>query len=129
MSDFPVSPKILIVDDMPAMRSILRDMLPVHLQSLVIDFEDADSAWDFLRSNRGNGPHWILLDVVLPGMSGLDLVRAIRSQPELSDTRILMISSEGRLDHVDEAMRRGANGYLVKPFQQSRLLEWLEGSE
>ncbi len=125
MDDFKALRRILIVDDMPAMRSILRDMLPADWGVEVLDFEDADSAWAYLQSTRGQEPSLLLLDVVLPGMSGLDLVRAIRSQPEFSGIRILMVTSEGRLDHVDEAMRCGADGYLVKPFQQSRLLEWV----
>jgi len=118
--------KVMIVDDMPAMRSILLDMLRGRTYVDGIEFEDADSAWDFLIAGETSAVDLILLDVVLPGMSGLDLVRAVRSHPHLERTRILMITSEGRLDHVDEAMRSGADGYLVKPFQETRLLEWVD---
>jgi two-component system chemotaxis response regulator CheY len=116
----------MIVDDMPAMRSILQDMLQTYLPASAFEFEDADSAWESLIEGRIEPVHLILLDVVLPGMSGLDLVRAIRSHPDFQGIRILMITSEGRLDHVDEALRSGADGYLVKPFQQERLHEWLQ---
>jgi len=115
--------RILIVDDMPAVRSILRDMLNSAGSEHIDEVEDADSAWENLSTSRGLEFDLLLLDVVLPGMSGLDLVRAVRSNPHFNELRILMVTSEGRLDHVGEAVRCGANGYLVKPFTDERLIE------
>ena len=117
--------RVMIVDDMPAMRSILSDMLGACGIVQIQELEDADSAWDVLGGGMQVLPDLILLDVVLPGMSGLDLVRAIRGHSRLSAVRILMVTSEGRLDHVEEAMRAGADGYLVKPFEEMRLREQL----
>ena len=126
MRNFANELRVLIVDDMPAMRSILRDMLQSRAPLTIEEAEDADMAWEHLNARQTSEFHLILLDVVLPGMTGLDLVRAVRSHPQFAQTRILMITSEGRLDNVDEAMRRGADGYLVKPFQEDRLHEWLD---
>jgi two-component system chemotaxis response regulator CheY len=117
--------RVLVVDDMPAMRSILTDMLNTCGIAQVQELEDADSAWEVLASGARDFPDIVLLDVVLPGMSGLDLVRAIRGHGRMAAIKILMVTSEGRLDHVEEAMRAGADGYLVKPFEENRLADSL----
>ena len=111
-----------IVDDMPAMRAILREMLESIGTFEVVEWEDGESAWNALQS-CDPVPQLLLLDVVLPGMNGLDLVRAIRGLSRLENMRILMVTSEGRLDHVEEAGRVGADSYLVKPFDSQRLKE------
>lgn len=113
------------MDDMPAMRAILREMLESIGNFEVVEWEDGESAWSDLQSDRVP-LHLLLLDVVLPGMNGLDLVRAIRGLPRLEGMRILMVTSEGRLDHVEEAGRVGADSYLVKPFDSQRLREALQ---
>jgi DNA-binding response OmpR family regulator len=105
---------------MPAMRAILREMLESIGTFEVVEWEDGESAWNALQS-CDPVPQLLLLDVVLPGMNGLDLVRAIRGLSRLENMRILMVTSEGRLDHVEEAGRVGADSYLVKPFDSQRL--------
>ena len=110
------------MDDMPAMRAILREMLESIGDFEVVEWEDGESAWIALQSAE-TVPQLLLLDVVLPGMNGLDLVRAVRGLPRLESMKILMVTSEGRLDHVEEADRVGADSYLVKPFDSQRLLE------
>jgi two-component system chemotaxis response regulator CheY len=107
--------EVAIIDDMPAVRAILSEMLLELGIRDPLEWEDGESAWSGLQE-MAIPPRLILLDVVLPGMSGLDLVRAIRGVTRFNGVKILMVTSEGRLDHAEEAARAGANGYLVKPF-------------
>jgi len=125
LSPASAATRIAIVDDMPAMRSILREMLDSVGSFEVVEWEDGESAWNALQAGDGV-PMLLLLDVVLPGMNGLDLVRAVRGLPHLAGMRILMVTSEGRLDHVEEAGRVGADAYLVKPFDLQRFREAIE---
>ncbi|MEP9358056.1 response regulator [Sphingomonas sp. KR3-1] len=68
-------------------------------------------------------PDLVILDQSLPGMQGLDILRALRRLPALYLTPILMLSAKGSEAAVDEAMGAGANDYLVKPFEPDQLVE------
>jgi two-component system response regulator MtrA len=67
-------------------------------------------------------PDLVILDQSLPGMQGLDILRALRRLPALYLTPILMLSAKGGEAAVDEAMGAGANDYLVKPFEPEHLV-------
>ncbi|MBB5711928.1 response regulator [Sphingomonas xinjiangensis] len=68
-------------------------------------------------------PELVILDRALPGMQGLDILRALRRLPQLYLTPVLMLSATGGDAAVEEAMGAGANDYLVKPFTPEALVD------
>jgi two-component system, OmpR family, KDP operon response regulator KdpE len=107
--------RILVVDDEPQMRRVLRSTLSA-LGFVVADAESGEAAIQKLRDEKFD---LILLDINMPGLSGLETCRAIRFK---SDVSIIMLTVRDRsLDKV-EALDAGADGYVTKPFDVNELL-------
>lgn len=128
--------KVLLVDDMQPVRQALRGMLeamklssPVQVQ----DASDGDVAWDLIRESLQNGSapfDLVVADWKMRGMTGVDLLRAVRGVPELRNLPFIMVTAEADRSRLSEAMDSGANGYLVKPFSiqefQALVSNWLK---
>ncbi len=124
-----VSIRVLIVDDMPAMRAILRDMLEQIGFRDIVDAEDGDSAWQLVKQETAAGSNsfgLVISDWNMPGMSGVDLLRSMRSFGTTRELPFLMITGEGDHDHLAEAMNAGATDFVVKPFNVEQLAEKIE---
>ncbi|MCL2243213.1 MAG: response regulator [Treponema sp.] len=78
----------------------------------------SEDVLDFLNVRK---PDCILLDYVMPGLNGFDLISIIKKLPEHKDTPIIIISTEGTQDHVNEAITLGASDFIVKPFKPKEL--------
>jgi diguanylate cyclase (GGDEF)-like protein/PAS domain S-box-containing protein len=110
--------RILVADDEPTSRLIaeiaLRDL--GHQCHTVTD---GAQAWDAFRSLR---PDVVISDLIMPGMSGLELCRSIRAHtPGAGYTYFIMVTSQGDLDQIIEGMGAGADDYLVKPLDPDQL--------
>lgn len=106
--------RVLVVDDQKSMRGLAIYYLKQ------IDFEEideAESARDALMQMQKKRYDLLLLDWNMEGMSGIDLLKAIRSIPELNKIKIIMATSERSVDKVDEAKSHGADHYVVKPYE------------
>ena len=115
------SQSVLVVDDLRTMTTILRRLLHE------IGFTDVDGAYDggsALESSSRKSYRLIISDWEMQPMTGPQLVQAVRQNPALSDTRIILITAHG-LRH-DEAWLAGADGYLSKPFTAPELREKIE---
>ena len=118
--------RVLIVDDHETNRTILHHLFTswsMQVQQAV----NGEEALALMRFAAGRGKPFDLtiLDMHMPGMNGLELARAIKSEPPLAATRLVMLTS---VDHHDEpgALREsGVDGYLVKPVKQSPLFDCL----
>lgn len=71
-------------------------------------------------------PDLLVLDVMLPGRTGLEILRDLRAHPELGGTPVLMLTAKGLDRDRDTAIALGANGYLTKPFANDELVETIE---
>ena len=78
-----------------------------------------------LRLARERLPRACILDVVMPGLGGLDVLRALRSGAETADIPVLMLSASVQNPDVEAALKAGANDYLTKPFSYTELLDRL----
>jgi len=107
--------RILVVDDEPRLRCVLRSMLSA-LGFVVADAENGETAIERVREEKFD---LILLDVNMPGLDGLETCRAIR---ERSDVSIIMLTVRGRSQDKIEALDAGADGYVTKPFDVNELL-------
>lgn len=117
--------RVLIVDDMPAMRSILRNMLEELGYTHVTEAEDGQEAWDLVRgaarAGKDQAYHIVISDWNMPGLSGVELLRSIRSATECGNLAFFMVTAVGDRSHIAEAQNAGATDYVVKPFEPDDL--------
>ena len=111
------SPTVLIIDDDPDLRSSVGRLL----RSVGMDARLFASVPDFLKSNRPNGPSCLVLDVRLPGQSGLDFQRELATSN--IQLPIIFITGHGDIPMSVQAMKGGAIEFLAKPFREQDLLE------
>lgn len=109
--------RILVVDDEP----LFRDLLCVHLHDAGYEVDVADDGETALEMLRSLNPDMILLDLMMPGISGLDVLDVVRESRSPHDLPIIVVSAEGGSPAIGEALRRGANDYVTKPFNFSLL--------
>ena len=116
MSDAAGRSKILVVEDEAAIRRGLCDVLAYQGYAP----EGVESGEDGLREALTNGYDLIVLDLMLPGMSGFDVCEAVRA--ELPEQPILMLTARGSEEDVLAGFARGADDYVTKPFSVSELV-------
>ena len=114
--------QILVVDDSSGMRRILAATLARLGFPRPIEAEDARAALAELDRGRFD---LVIIDQNMPGMSGLDLARAIRRAPATRELPLLMVTGNGASDDVVRALRTGFGGYIVKPFTEETLAQQL----
>lgn len=113
--------KILLVDDSGTTRRIITNLL---FSIGLTDVHQAENGKNALNKLKNAGNFDLLItDWNMPEMSGLDLVKAIRSDPSLKNIRILMVTAEATRDAVISAAQAGINGYVTKPFTAATLKE------
>ena len=75
-----------------------------------------------LAKARAEKPDLVLLDVMMPKMNGFDVCQALRADPELAGTRVLMLTAKGRDTEVSKGLGLGADAYMTKPFSTRELV-------
>jgi|APDOM4702015023_1054809.scaffolds.fasta_scaffold198895_2 two-component system phosphate regulon response regulator PhoB len=114
--------RILIVDDDPDLRRLI-DMR-LRLSAIeAISVSDGQAALDFLSREEVDA---VVLDVMLPGISGLETCRRIREELRLFDLPVIMLTARARPADVEEGMAVGATDYIIKPFSPRELLMRLQ---
>ena len=115
--------KILIVDDFSTMRRIIKNLLRDLGFNNTSEAEDGTSGLAVLRSGDFD---FLITDWNMPGMQGIDLLKAVRADTKLANMPVLMVTAEARRDQIVEAAQAGVNGYVVKPFTAATLKEKLD---
>jgi two-component system chemotaxis response regulator CheY len=115
--------KILTVDDFSTMRRIVRHILRQLGYNNIVEAEDGATGLEILRQEEID---FVISDWNMPNMSGLDLLKAIRSDDKLKDIPVLLVTAEALKENVLEAVKAGANGYIVKPFTPETLKEQID---
>lgn len=111
---------ILVVDDFSTMRRIVKNLLSEIGFNNISEADDGKTALPILE--RG-GIDFLVTDWNMPGMPGIDLLKAVRANPELSSLPVLMVTAEAKREQIMEAAQAGVNGYVVKPFTADTLKE------
>ncbi len=115
--------KILIVDDFSTMRRIVKNLL----RDLgFTNTSEADDGLTALPMLQGGKYDFLVTDWNMPGMQGIDLLKAVRADPELASLPVLMVTAESKKDQIVEAAQAGVNGYVVKPFTAATLKEKID---
>lgn len=114
---------ILVVDDFSTMRRIVKNLLVDIGFSNISEADDGKTALPILEAG---GIDFLVTDWNMPGMPGIDLLKAVRANPELSSIPVLMVTAEAKREQIVEAAEAGVNGYVVKPFTADTLKEKVE---
>jgi len=115
--------KILIVDDFSTMRRIIKNLLRDLGFTNTAEADDGLTALPMLQNGSFD---FLVTDWNMPGMSGIDLLRAVRADERLKHLPVLMVTAESKRDQIIEAAQAGINGYVVKPFTALVLKEKIE---
>lgn len=115
--------KILIVDDFSTMRRIIKNLLRDLGFSNTHEADDGMTALPMLKSGDFQ---FLVTDWNMPGMTGIDLLKAVRADEKLRTLPVLMVTAEAKRDQIIEAAQAGVNGYVVKPFTAQALKEKIE---
>ena len=115
--------KILVVDDFSTMRRIIKNLLKDLGFSNIQEADDGSTALPMLQQGYFD---FIVTDWNMPGMQGIDLLRAIRADDSLKHLPVLMVTAEAKKEQIVAAAQAGVNGYVVKPFTAATLKEKLE---
>ncbi len=115
--------KVLVVDDMSTMRRIIKNVLK---QIGFSDLVEAENGQDALNKLQAGDIGFIVSDWNMPVMQGIDLLRAVRANPDLKHLPFLMVTAEAQKDNIIEAVQAGVSNYVVKPFTAEALQAKLE---
>ena len=114
--------KILVVDDFSTMRRIVKNLLQELGFNNIQEADDGNTALPMLKANKFD---FVVTDWNMPGMTGIELLKAIRADPSLKSTPVLMVTAENSREQIIEAAQSGVNGYIIKPFTAQTLEEKL----
>jgi DNA-binding response OmpR family regulator len=113
--------RILVVDDDPAIRSLLTDLLEMDGYEVSVAVDGLAA----LRAVETVNPHFVVLDVMMPGLDGFGVLNAIRSQPG-DPVPVLMLTAAAEADANAKAWANGVDYYLAKPFTPDAVLDLVE---
>jgi len=111
--------RVLIADDEPNIVVSLEFMMKREGYEVLVA-RDGVAA---LEAIRGERPELVLLDAMMPGMSGFDVCQAVRADEALRGTRILMLTAKGRETDMARGLGVGADAYVTKPFSTRELMQ------
>jgi two-component system chemotaxis response regulator CheY len=115
--------KILIVDDFSTMRRIIKNLLRDLGFNNTQEADDGNTALPMLQSGNFD---FLVTDWNMPGMTGIDLLKAVRADAKLASMPVLLVTAEAKKDQIIEAAQAGVNGYIVKPFTAITLKEKID---
>ena len=113
---------VLIADDEPSMRLLVHATIESDDYS-VVEASDGAEAWAMVQKHK---PSLVLLDVQMPHRSGIEVLRSIKTDPTLSDTKVIILTSKAQESDVEAGLIAGADFYLTKPFSPLDLLTRVE---
>ena len=105
--------RILVVDDFSTMRRIIKNILRQLGMNNVVEADDGTTAWDVLNKDK---IEFIISDWNMPQMTGIELLRKVRSSEEFADLPFLMVTAEAQQENIIEAVQAKVSNYIVKPF-------------
>ena len=115
--------RFLVVDYFSTMRRIVKNLLNDLGYANVAEADDGNTALPMLQTG---GFDFLVTDWNMPGMPGLDLLKAVRADPKLAKMPVLMLTAEAKREQIIEAAQAGVNGYVIKPFTAITLKEKID---
>jgi len=109
---------VVIADDEPSMRLLVHATIESDDYN-VVEAANGNEAWALIQKLK---PSLVLLDVQMPGMSGLDVLRSIKAHAGLTSTRVILLTATAQENDIESGLIAGADFYLTKPFSPLDLL-------
>jgi len=122
-TDLDKNMKILVVDDFSTMRRIIKNLLRDLGFNNTLEASDGTTALPMLKTGDFD---LLVTDWNMPGMQGIDLLKAVRGDRSIAGLPVLMVTAESKRDQIVEAAQAGVNGYIVKPFTAQTLKEKID---
>lgn len=104
----------------------IRDLVQLVLEGLDLSVTAVGNGEEALAACRRSSPRLLLLDITMPGMSGLEVCREIRADEDLADLPIILMTARAQASDVTAGMEAGADTYIIKPFGPIELREHVE---
>jgi two-component system chemotaxis response regulator CheY len=125
--------KVLVVDDDIVSRMVLMHLIDAAgggsgMRFEVLEAEDGEDAWHQL--DAGADPVMLFCDLRMPRLSGMELLARVKADPRFGKVRFVLVSAAGDAATMEQALGLGADGYVVKPFDEAKLrvhLDWIAG--
>ncbi len=114
--------KILVADDEKALRLLIAGTLEIG----DYDILEADNGIEALELVKKKRPDLVILDVMMPGMTGYEVCKRIKTNPDIADTKVLILTAKGQQSDKEAAWEALADFYLSKPFSPMDLLSMVE---
>ena len=115
--------KFLVVDDFSTMRRIVKGLLQELGYADITEADDGNTALPLLKNGAFD---FLITDWNMPGMAGLDLLKAVRANDRLKKLPVLMLTAEAKREQIVEAAQAGVSGYVIKPFTAVTLKEKID---
>ena len=116
-------PTVLVADDDPSVLALLTDVLELE-DCNIVAVRDGTLALEALDIHT---PDLVILDVMMPGRNGLEVLRNLRARPDMKMTPVLIVSAKRDDESVWEGMQEGCDYYITKPFDPSELVHHVRG--
>ena len=122
MPPAPAPFRVMLVDDEP----VIRELVQAMLEGGGVEVRCVESGTRALQEAHAFQPHLMLLDIVMPGLDGLAVLRLLRADPALAGVPVHMLTARARPTDHAAAERAGADGYIEKPFKGQALQALVE---
>lgn len=115
---FPKDIRILVIDDMPSIRDLVKTQLKGMGYNTILEAQDGEEALSLLTKQHANGSpiQLVISDWNMPKLKGLELLKKVRASAEFKDLPFVLLTSEAEREQVTEAVLSGVSQYIVKPF-------------
>lgn len=117
--------KVLVIDDNSLMLEVITSGLEVYGLKNIDTLTEPLHAMDQLLDNKEKGLAYdfVLLDLNMPGLDGMDLLEKIRLNPSVKDTPVIIVSGDADQFVIDEALEKNASSYITKPIDFNMLID------
>ena len=113
---------ILVADDEPSVRLLVTETIG-HDDYVLIEASDGEQAWSLIQDCQ---PSLVLLDIRMPGRTGMEILRSIKSDPRLAAIKVILLTASAQRSDIEAGLLAGADSYLTKPFSPRELLSRLD---
>lgn len=111
--------RVLVVDD----SEVLRKIVGFNLSKEGFTVEEAKDGVEALEKMKSQKPDLVILDIMMPNLNGFEVLKRMRSDPEISNVPVIILTAKGGENDAKTALQYGANGFLTKPFSPLKLIE------
>jgi two-component system chemotaxis response regulator CheY len=125
---FKKEARFLVVDDFATMRKIVKKVLSELGYTNIEEAEDGKPALELLKKRASENTPFdcVISDWNMPGMAGIDLLKAARLEPNMKNLPFILVTAESEQKNIVEAAKAGVSDYVIKPFNAATLKEKLE---